>query len=288
MKKALFNLAVALCLVAASAAATFCIVERRTARPASDAGLISPENVDLYYTRTNGHLLAGKPKAIVLEFPGLGGGSCLGGSLDIGRYEGEYAESLAAEDILLVYMFSGPWSWMQKGSVRVSDLVVDALLEKYSLPGDTPICVSGGSMGGHGAIMYAAESRHRKKICSIAAACPCLDLTNCVFADPTFPRAFVLGVADQPRPLKAGLKKSSPAYRIDDLLKVPYFVACDGADQFFDADEMEEFFKKLSARGAEVTFRKMEGLAHGAFTREVRDEFTEFVKKSVAAVPASN
>jgi len=241
-----------------------------------DRQLVRPDNIG-NYARTNATMLKGTPKGIVLEFPGLGGGSCLGGSMDIGPYEGEYARQLADEDILLVYLFSGPWSWMQKGSVRVTDLVVDAVFKKYNLPGSTPVCASGGSMGGQGAIMYAAQSRHKDKIRAIAAACPCYDLTDCIFSDPVFPRAFLLGAADQSCSLMEGLRNLSPIYRIDDLKIVPYFIACDGADQFFDAARMKEFADMLSARGADVTFRYMEGQTHGGFTPEVRNELTAFL-----------
>ncbi|MCQ2143909.1 MAG: prolyl oligopeptidase family serine peptidase [Bacteroidales bacterium] len=275
MKSSTKNILIATLLVVAAASAGFVMKSiRNTAE--EDSSLINPDNVHLY-ANTNAHLLNGSPKAIVLEFPGLGGGSCLGGSMDIGPYGGKYAEEMAENGILLAYLFSGPWSWMQKGSVRYTDLVVDALLKKYSLADGTPICVSGGSMGGHGAIIYASESRHKDKIRAVAAACPCFDLTDCMFSDPTFPRSFVLGVADQDCPLEEGLRKLSPIHRIRSLSRVPYFIACDGADQFFDAGRMKEFADKLEGHGAPVTFRLMEGLTHGGFTPEVRDELTSFL-----------
>ena len=166
---------------------------------------------------------------------------------------------------------------MQKGSVRVSDLVVDALFKKYGLPSDTPIAVSGGSMGGHGCIMYASKSRYRENICAIAAACPCFDMTDGMFTKDVLPRSYVLGVADQNCSLEEGLKNNSPIYQVDKLHDAPYYIACDGADELFDAGRMEEFAGMLSARGIDVTFRLMEGLTHGAFTPEVRDGMTRFV-----------
>jgi len=278
MKTLLKNTVAAVVLVAATAAITALLCGRFSKEDTldEDRQLVTPDNIDCY-ARTNAAMLKGTPAGIVLEFPGLGGGSCLGGTMDIGPYGGGYAEEMADNDILLVYLFSGPWSWMQKGSVRVTDLVVDAIFKKYNLSENTPVSVSGGSMGGQGCIMYAAQSRHRDKIRSIAAACPCYDMTDCIFSDPTFPRAFLLGAADQPCSLMEGLRNLSPIYRIDDLKTVPYFIACDGADQFFDAARMREFADMLSERGAEVTFRHMEGLTHGDFTPEVRSEFTSFL-----------
>ena len=275
------------CVAAAALVAVTSAITRHLDRMQSRGGMeipfheedsifVTPDNV-LSYANTNEGLLSGTPKGVVLEFPGLGGGSCLGGSMDIGPYGGEYAQTLADKDILLVYLFSGPWSWMQKGSVRVTDLVVDAIFRKFDLEPETPMAVSGGSMGGQGCMIYAAESRHRERIKAVAAACPCFDLTTCVFSDPIFPRSFLLGAADQDCPIEEGLRNLSPLYRIDDLAAVPYFIACDGADQFFDADGMESFAEKIAARGIPVTFRLMPGLTHGAFTTEVRGEFTQFL-----------
>lgn len=278
MKTFLKNAVAAVCLVSSTAVVTTLIVKAPLSEKTleQDRHLVGPDNIDCY-ARTNASMLSARPRAVVLEFPGLGGGSCLGGSMDIGPYEGEYAARMAENDVLLVYLFSGPWSWMQKGSIRITDLVVDAIFKKYALDELTPVLVSGGSMGGQGAIMYAARSRHKEKIRAIAAACPCFDLTDCIFSDPIFPRAFVLGAADQQCSLMEALENLSPLHRIDELATVPYFIACDGADQFFDATRMKEFADMLSARGASVIFRHMDGLTHGAFTPEVRNEFTSFL-----------
>ncbi len=63
----------------------------------------------------------------MLEFPGLGGGSCMGGVPDISPYGHLLAPYLAEHGILLFYTFPGPWSWMNKSAVRVIDATVDAI-----------------------------------------------------------------------------------------------------------------------------------------------------------------
>ena len=46
-----------------------------------DSDYITPQNTELF-CNTNESLLQQPVRAIVLEFPGLGGGSCIGGSMD--------------------------------------------------------------------------------------------------------------------------------------------------------------------------------------------------------------
>ena len=41
----------------------------------------------------------------------------------------------------------------------MADAVVDAVAEKYGLKNNFPLAVCGGSMGGVGALMYAADSK---------------------------------------------------------------------------------------------------------------------------------
>ena len=72
------------------------------------------------FANTNGRLLGDKkPRGAVLEFPGLGGGSCLGGHMDNEVYETDYTRRLAEEGILAVYVALDPWSWMNRGAVRL-------------------------------------------------------------------------------------------------------------------------------------------------------------------------
>lgn len=241
-----------------------------------DVKYINKLNYNLY-CNSNESLLKCRPEAVVLEFPGLGGNSCLGGVMDMGEYTGEYASELAENGMLLLYMFPGPWSWMNEGSVRITDLVLDAVYDKFGLDCNVPVIPTGGSMGGQGAIIFAAESRYRERIRGIAAACPCYDVPEAVFKLDIFPRTFISAVAGYGCSLDNALKKISPVHRINELLKVPYYIVCDEADELFDADGMQKFASALSGKGAGVTVDVLPGLGHGGFTPDARKRFTEFI-----------
>ena len=69
----------------------------------------------LLYANTNEEFLTLPLRGVVLELPGLGGGSCLGGSPDMGSYATDYAKDFGKHGILLAYLFPGPWSWAIRG-----------------------------------------------------------------------------------------------------------------------------------------------------------------------------
>lgn len=242
----------------------------------TDREYVTKENVHLFIN-TNEEMLEGrKPKAIVLEFPGLGGGSCLGGHVDNQKYDGVYARELAYNDILLVYCCIGPWSWMNRGTVKVSDLIVDALLEKYDLPKTTKIAATGGSMGGLGALGWSLYTRQNVVCC--AAACPCYDLKSCVFDKPWRPQHVLNAIVSYgDMSFDEGLKSLSMVDHVDEFKNIPYYIVGDGEDECFDLDGMIKFVDKMKNRGLDVDFRPLPHLKHGEFTTEARGDLTKFV-----------
>lgn len=60
------------------------------------------------FARTNEKILTGPIRGVALEFPGLGGGSCMGGVDAVGDYSAAYGLRCGHENILLAYVFSVP------------------------------------------------------------------------------------------------------------------------------------------------------------------------------------
>ena len=266
------NIALATCLLfAATAAAAPAAYE-------SDAELIG---VDTYtsFCNSNETILKGTPRGIVVEFPGLGGGSCLGGKQDPMRAYtnswSKFPETTAAAGLVHVYLMPGPWSWANPGVVREADLIVDALRKKYHLAEGSPLVAAGGSMGGLGALVYAAWSRHKVTAC--AAACPCFDVLACYACNPLFPRTYVSAVAALDLPLKEGLKRISPAHLIARMPDIPYFIVCDMKDEIFPEKGMDDYVARLKAAGRSVEYVKLPDMKHGGFTPEARTRLHEFV-----------
>lgn len=244
----------------------------------SDRDYINPETIDLY-CNTNAHLLTSPPRAFVLEFPGLGGGSCLGGCMDLAPYNGPLSAVFAEHDILQAYAFPGPWSWMNRGAVRMVNALVDAIREKYGFTEATPWAVMGGSMGGLGALIYTAS--HRGDPARIPTAClahcPCVDAPDRVNCKPAITRTFFRAVADYEMPIAEALKTISPIHRLEDMPHIPYHIINDLADELFPAEQMDEYVEKLLGNGHDVTYHRLEGCTHGVLTAEEWDNIRGFL-----------
>ena len=243
-----------------------------TDHTAADRRFINPETLSAY-CNTNAHLLTIPPVAFVLEFPGLGGGSCLGGSMDMGDYQSPLAQFLAAHGILLAYLFPGPWSWMNRGAVRMVDAVVDALREQYGLNEATPWMVMGGSMGGQSALIYAATHREHPAYTPTAciAHCPCVDVLDRYDCAPTVPRSLFRAVADYDMPIEEALQTISPVCRLADMPPIPYHIINDLSDELFPPEQMDAYVESLRRLGHRVTYHRLENCRHGELTESEWD-----------------
>ena len=243
-----------------------------------DSKYVNSGNYRLY-CNTNEALLGRKPRGIVVEFPGLGGGSCLGGTMDMVGYGGDYAKTLADSGLLLVYMFSGPWNWMNEGVARFTDLVLAALREKFGLSGDVPVAATGGSMGGHSGLMFPALSK--SNVVLSAVTCPCVDPEKSLFVDDVIPRSFLSTLALFDKPLEDSLKEISPAAKVKKLPDIPYLILCDANDELFPREDLEAFATALRGKGRSVEFITMNGCRHGEFTQKARERFTAFIIENI-------
>lgn len=234
---------------------------------------INKDTISLY-ARTNEKFIDTPIKGILLEFPGLDGGSCLGGINHVGTYDDVFALECARRGIILAYIFTGPWSWMNKGSVRIADAVVDAIKEKYELD-DVPIVSSGGSMGGLGAMIFTARTHHTITACS--AACPCCDVLDRFDTHPDFPRTYIRAVAGYDgESLTDALKTISPMHCMDEFPSIPYFFANCCADELFPEEQLDDFVEKMIAKGHDVEYVKMPGKLHGEFSDEGINRLRDF------------
>ncbi len=130
---------------------------------------------------------------------------------------------------------------MNKSAIRVVNALIDALREAYGLTAATPWTVMGGSMGGLGALIYAAVGKHTPTAC--LSVCPCVDVPACYACVPDIPRTLFCAVADLDLPIAEGLKTVSPCHRIAEMPRIPYHIVCDCADALFPealTDAMEK------------------------------------------------
>ncbi len=258
-----------------------------------DKKLINPDTLH-YYCCSNEALIPGgcsdgmdalipggcgnAVKALVLEFPGLGGGSCLGGSMDnLSVYDTPFTRACAEKGIVVAYMFPGPWSWMNRGAVRVTDLVVNAFMKKYGwlTDDDFSLVVMGGSMGGQSALIYSIDSAHKVNAC--VAHCPCYDISECFSVVDPFPRTFISAVNAYDMPLGEALRLISPGCRVDELPDIPYLITADEFDEIIPLDGLEKYVDRVKNAGRSVQYMRLAGQPHGGISVEDRRRLDEFV-----------
>ncbi len=243
-----------------------------------DKTIINASTLPLF-CNTNEAVLTLPARGFILEFPGLGGGSCMGGGMDFAEYCGGYAEALGREGILVAYTFPGPWSWMNRGAVRYCELVADAIRDKYALPDHTPWVVTGGSMGGLGALIFAADAKRKPTAC--VAVCPCVDVPYCFEANRQFQRTLFRAVADYEGEIEENLLTISPKHRTADMPHIPYFLINDCADELFPEEQLDEYVERMRALGHSVDYDRLEGCHHGEITSEAWAHIVTFFKKQL-------
>lgn len=214
-----------------------------------------------YFARTNEMTLTGPVRGVVLEFPGLGGGSCMGGVDSVGPYTATYGLRCSQENILLAYVFTGPWSWMNDSAVRIADAVVDAIWDRYGLSDDVPLVSTGGSMGATGALLYARYAKRTPTAC--AANGPACDAMDIYKAHPDFTRTLLCAVAHYPCSFADAMASISPLRQLEHMPDIPYYIVHTGLDDVIPREKHSDLMAAgLRERGFDVTYHVVPDRGH--------------------------
>lgn len=216
-------------------------------------------------------------KKLAVEFPGFDGNSCLSGNFNNIELNNGFAQALGDANILLIYVFTGPWNWMRDVSVKTVDDIIGSVKEKYKLPENIEIVLTGGSMGGLGALMYAANGKYKASACAVS--CPVCDL----FAVSKFSHFFAASVyfacAHYNCDYDTAVKDLSPLYRVKDFPKIKYFVLwCDKDDVIYPNENAIPLIEKMTAAGLDLKTLKLENKGHCEHTAEGLDRLIEFIR----------
>lgn len=239
-----------------------------------DSKYINKETYILY-CNTNEEFLTASVRGVIVELPGLGGGSCLGGGIERRSYDSDFAVECGEKGVLVAYIFPGPWSWGTKGSARITDAVVRAIADKYSLGEDFPLCVCGGSMGGLGALNFVCDTNLKVSAC--ASACPACDIWESMETCDDHPRTIISAISSYDMPLDEALDSISPIKRVGELPRIPYFLCSDGVDYYCPSETCDKLVEMMRNADLDVIYRQQPGRLHGEFTPEVWAEIHGFL-----------
>ena len=224
---------------------------------------ITPENIELF-GHTNRELFEGAPRGIVVNLHGLGDDVFFDGFDNFDR-------RCAERNIIRVFPYYSPWSWMDKSGVALVDELVSVLRKTY---GDLPVVMMGCSMGGCAAIAYTFLGNAKPVAC--AANSPVCDLVYHYSERPDVPRS-LYGAFGGEGNLKEAVISRSPIHNIDKLPDIPYFVVHGNADTQVNFDAHTAKFVREIGDKRDITFRAVEGMQHCDMPQEIREEYYAFI-----------
>lgn len=220
--------------------------------------------------------LKGKVRAVVLVFHGLGGGAPKAAPT---TEEIEWAR----QGGLIVYPYYGPWSWMNRQSRRFMDDLIDDVFREFALGAGTPIISTGGSMGGHGALLYTRYAR--RPIVACHALFPACDMTYHWNERPDVPATVRYAFRDYAEDWDAVLKEHSPLHQVGCMPKIPYQVIHGDADKAVSKQHHSDpFVAAMKTHGHTIEYIEVPGMGHGtAMPLGVLQRRIEFVSKFIAS-----
>ena len=197
----------------------------------------------------------GKPRGIQLIFHGLG-------CSNFGAFSTEELE-LAKIGYLPVFPFYGPWSWMSPVVVPFIDDVVESVFQYYGLPENAPILSTGGSMGGHSALIYPRYAK--RPIAGVIAKCPVCDLEYHFSEREDLPRSMQFAYSCYGGNIAQAFAEFSPVNQVENMPHVPYIITHGTADQLVSKEHHSDVLvEKMKAAGMDVTYLALEHASHCA------------------------
>lgn len=209
------------------------------------------------YSYTNRDLIAGDVKTVAIDFQGLS-------YQDLKKEANPLDQALAEAGILVIQPWLGPWNWSNFQSIRETDAIVAANLERFGVGGDVPIVAYGRSMGGLSAYNYALYGRF--PLAGIAGNCPVTDFHYYATERPDVARGIYRAFAHYDTGTSMAVDIHCPICNLDALPDVPYFVVSSDADKAVNkAAHADKFVAALKKAGRNVTYREVEGMEHCQF-----------------------
>ena len=242
--------------------------------PVYTTPVISAETLE-QFSYTNLPLFGKKPVGIVLLFHGLNATAL--------RTEYNTFELFCAEhNLLTLFPYYGPWSWMNDDAIRYVDEIVDAAFERLNLPAFTPIIATGNSMGGLSSIIYTRYAKRTPKACF--ANCPVCDLPYHATERPDLPRTVYTAFSGAACGLAEALVRHSPIHQAASMPRIPYYIVHGTADTSVNKQmHSDRFVKAMREHGHELIYREVEGMQH-CMLADVPEEETMWWESIVKAV----
>lgn len=213
---------------------------------------INEENI-LDYAFVNFDTLKRPVKAVCMEFHGY---------TDATMYEKSPAKAkiMGGQGIAWIFPYYSVWAWMERSSQEFNEQVLDAVYRKLQISDDTPLIITGGSMGGLTALCYLVYGKRKAAACALN--CPVTDMTKFFDLVPSARRAILSAHILEERPLRAIMDGYSPVNLVDKLPKIPYLLIYGEKDELITKNFMPRMLEKMSVSGHNVTHLLQKDMTH--------------------------
>ncbi len=218
--------------------------------------------------------LSGPIRGIVLRFSGLGATGMKGGADPM---ELEWGQAGA----LVVHPYHDPWAWMNPPTQRFVDELLIGLRARYGLAAGLPVVATGGSMGGHGALVYALSAPSTVTAC--VAVSPVCDLPFHYGERPDLPRTMHHAFGSY-GDISQSLTAHSPVHQADRMPDFPYLIIHGDQDgAVAKGPHSDALVAAMRARGLDVDYQEPAGMGHcGPLDWALTRRMTEFVTDHLA------
>lgn len=213
---------------------------------------INEENI-LDYAFVNIDTLVCPVKAVCVDFHGY---------TDATRFfeSPKKAKILGKQGIVWVFPYYSVWAWMSKSSQVFNEQVLDVVYRKLQISDDTPLIITGGSMGGLTALCYLVYGKRQVAAC--AANCPVTDMTKFFDIVPDARRAILSAHIMDERPLREIMDVYSPINLIDKFPAIPYFLIYGEKDDLITKNFMHQMIEKMTEAGCNVSYLLEKNMTH--------------------------
>lgn len=168
---------------------------------------------------------------------------------------------LGERGVLVVRPYSGPWNWMSFETIKTIDKVLDAVYEKYGLDDSIPLVAFGRSMGGMGALNYARYGAH--KLTAVALNSPVTNLAYHCTERPDCAATIYRAYNYYNCSVEEAVMQHDPMNFINDLPRIPYFIAAGDADLAVHKNVHSDVYVSLMReKGYHVTYLEVPGMTH--------------------------
>ena len=224
--------------------------------------------------------VAGSVTGIVLRFPGLGS-TALKTEADLSELE------WGQKGALVIVPYQDPWGWMNPSVVAFIDDLVDAVRVRHALGAELPLISTGGSMGGHAALLYTIRSRHRITAC--LANCPVCDLPYHYSEREDLPRTMHHAFGSY-GDISAQLEANSPLHQVAHLPVIPYLLLHGALDQAVKKSaHSDPLVAAMRGRRLRIEYLECPQMRHCgpldyATTRQINDFIVEHLSPEAASI----